>query len=658
MPIGYREAYENVANFFKNRLTGKKRSRVESRAAEDPPAENVTNNEEQTAKKLRFDHTRTAPHRRQLATPAHPAIRDTDHAPAPRRANLPPQSPLASLTPAGQAACTREYQPVPAFEQPGPVDRQLSRRTAQPEYSFPKEVANGFTPGSETEIQPRQPKGADLEERDDYARLLNNQHRPRATSPHQHSPPSTSHALAIAPLANGIAAHTQTDAEATPSLQELYNRAAMPAMLEQQQHDAREERAQRERTELRQRLQEIQLRGKGLLERATAAIAGTTSPKGKPAPQHDESALVRETAEVLQRSRPSLPQAAKAPSKASSKARGKLKAVPKKPSPAPVKAQQQQGVVDLMSSSDDEDGDSTVVTDKRLTGAQQVSSADGESEGDESSQQESDISEAMDGLVLPGDRPSGPKPLTRKQRAAAERALSKGGNPDEVLVHHQGTNIEITRKMISCLLPRIWLNDEIMNVYVGLLQDRDSARRKRSTSNGTNGARPTHCHFFSSFFVNKLYKDEEAYNYKNVRRWTSPAKLKLAGQMSECVLQCDRIILPVHLGMHWTCAVIDLKRRELLYYDSMKGREPAIMDALRQWVADEFTDKLKQELDTSRWPIRYPDCPQQYNGCDCGVFALTFANYSARDAPMTFSQKHMELLRLKMASDIVHLALS
>ena len=30
--------------------------------------------------------------------------------------------------------------------------------------------------------------------------------------------------------------------------------------------------------------------------------------------------------------------------------------------------------------------------------------------------------------------------------------------------------------------------------------------------------------------------------------------------------------MPVHLGNHWTCAVIDLAAQELVYYDSMGVR--------------------------------------------------------------------------------------
>ena len=38
------------------------------------------------------------------------------------------------------------------------------------------------------------------------------------------------------------------------------------------------------------------------------------------------------------------------------------------------------------------------------------------------------------------------------------------------------------------------------------------------------------------------------------------------------MLDCDLVVMPVHLAMHWTCAVINLRDRELLYLDSMGVR--------------------------------------------------------------------------------------
>ena len=38
------------------------------------------------------------------------------------------------------------------------------------------------------------------------------------------------------------------------------------------------------------------------------------------------------------------------------------------------------------------------------------------------------------------------------------------------------------------------------------------------------------------------------------------------------MLDCDLVIMPVHLAMHWTCAVVNLRDHELLYLDSMGVR--------------------------------------------------------------------------------------
>lgn len=52
-----------------------------------------------------------------------------------------------------------------------------------------------------------------------------------------------------------------------------------------------------------------------------------------------------------------------------------------------------------------------------------------------------------------------------------------------------------------------------------------------------------------------------------------PKKLRASGQASESILDCDRIVVPVHQGLHWVCAVIDLQHRKFVYYDSLKVRQ-------------------------------------------------------------------------------------
>ncbi len=138
--------------------------------------------------------------------------------------------------------------------------------------------------------------------------------------------------------------------------------------------------------------------------------------------------------------------------------------------------------------------------------------------------------------------------------AAAENA---------VLSCHPRSKIDIKGHDMRTLGRGAWLNDEVINLCISLLQERDLRWRE------VGGGAPT-CHFFNSFFFNKMYKDAKKYNYNEVRRWTLPMRLKNAGQASASILDCDRIIIPANQGnMHWVCAMADLKNKKFVLYDSL-----------------------------------------------------------------------------------------
>ena len=52
------------------------------------------------------------------------------------------------------------------------------------------------------------------------------------------------------------------------------------------------------------------------------------------------------------------------------------------------------------------------------------------------------------------------------------------------------------------------------------------------------------------------------------------------------------------------------------------------------------------------------EVPIQHNGCDCGVFALQFAERLSRGAPLDFHQRDMQYFRAKIAADIMSLRVS
>jgi Ulp1 family protease len=125
------------------------------------------------------------------------------------------------------------------------------------------------------------------------------------------------------------------------------------------------------------------------------------------------------------------------------------------------------------------------------------------------------------------------------------------------------------------LQPNLWLDDELVNYAMWWLQQRDAhmfgvlAPQLDGVWSGLSGVS---CHFFSSFFMAKLYLDTETFDYRQVRRWTSAAKLRQAGQAKhqQGVLSCSLVVAPCNLGnQHWTLVVADLERCRILYLDPM-----------------------------------------------------------------------------------------
>eukprot|EP00928_Gymnodinium_smaydae_P056477 TRINITY_DN39853_c0_g1_i1.p1 TRINITY_DN39853_c0_g1~~TRINITY_DN39853_c0_g1_i1.p1 ORF type:complete len:381 (-),score=26.67 TRINITY_DN39853_c0_g1_i1:30-1172(-) len=169
--------------------------------------------------------------------------------------------------------------------------------------------------------------------------------------------------------------------------------------------------------------------------------------------------------------------------------------------------------------------------------------------------------------------------------------------PDEVLCTR--FNAELTRRHFCCLVPEGWLNDEMVNCYFRLLQERGGGRYWCP----------------NSFFWSRL----EADGHASVRRWAQRAGVKVS--------ELDAILLPLHLnGDHWALGVIDVQAGCLRYLDSLGLMPPGkLADRLREYAAAECGP-------ASGWPLHVDkDVPRQQNCSDCGVFMCSFAErYAAR----------------------------
>lgn len=230
-------------------------------------------------------------------------------------------------------------------------------------------------------------------------------------------------------------------------------------------------------------------------------------------------------------------------------------------------------------------------------------------------------------------------PLSEEEEEEVRQALH-GANRHEVLVQHEQSNIDLTRAAMQCLKPGVWLNDEVINLYLELLKEREHREPKNFMK----------CHFFNTFFFNKLYKDARSYDFKAVRRWTTHKKLGYN------LLECDKIFVPIHKDIHWCLAVINVREKKLHYLDSLKGNDGNALQVLARYLEDEAMDKQNKKLDVSTWERDCAkDIPEQLNGCDCGMFMIKYADFYSRGDHLKFTQEHMEYFRKRTVLELLQL---
>ncbi|NXY48538.1 SENP2 protease, partial [Ceuthmochares aereus] len=204
------------------------------------------------------------------------------------------------------------------------------------------------------------------------------------------------------------------------------------------------------------------------------------------------------------------------------------------------------------------------------------------------------------------------------------------GEPNDVV--SSAFKMNITRDDICTLQRYCWLNDEIINFYMNLVVE-------RSKKEGYPAV-----HAFTTFFYRKLTSG----GYTTVKRWTRGVDL----------FKQHVVLVPVHLTNHWTLVVIDMRKKSIKYFDSVAVNSGnKICETLLKYLQEESWEKRQLELDCSEWTLhsmRSHEIPQQWNGSDCGVFVCKYADYIARDKPLTFTQNHMPYFRKKMVWEIIH----
>merc|ERR1739838_105806 len=269
---------------------------------------------------------------------------------------------------------------------------------------------------------------------------------------------------------------------------------------------------------------------------------------------------------------------------------------------------------------------------------------------------------------------------------------------------------EITNRALLTLTKNEWLEDEIMNAWMELLQERSNrcvklndskklANRQEIVSGLRKAAdsevglarfledqdldtfvdkftvideRPPAIQTFNTFFWSKLCPNDTSYDYNAVRRWTSRKKIDIFAK--------DILLIPVHVtGSHWALGVIHMAKKRCHFLDSLTSSRDSMPSSFaenaKRWIMDEDMDKkggagAKEWDELTDWTLirngkperatnstehtldNPPMVPQQTNGNDCGVFTCWFAECVADGRwyhSIDFNAADMDVLRPLMA---------
>ncbi|XP_036063198.1 sentrin-specific protease 2-like [Onychomys torridus] len=218
--------------------------------------------------------------------------------------------------------------------------------------------------------------------------------------------------------------------------------------------------------------------------------------------------------------------------------------------------------------------------------------------------------------------------ITEDMEKEVRNALGPGPQ-EEILT--SAFKLHITRGDIHTLKNGEWLNDEVINFYMNLLVERNNKKGYPAV------------HVFNTFFYPKLKHG----GYCSVKRWTRGIKL----------FEKEIVLVPIHQKVHWSLIVIDLRKKSIVYFDSMGQTGQSICETIFEYLQNESKTQRNIELDPLQWK-RYSmtskEIPQQLNGSDCGIFTCKYADYISRDQPLTFSQQHMPIFRKRMVWEILH----
>ncbi|KAH8582918.1 ULP1 like chllamydin domain containing protease [Cryptosporidium sp. chipmunk genotype I] len=231
--------------------------------------------------------------------------------------------------------------------------------------------------------------------------------------------------------------------------------------------------------------------------------------------------------------------------------------------------------------------------------------------------------------------------------------LNSSSNRGLIVAVNNKSNIELSIDLVQCLRSQQWLNDELINFYFSMLQERNDRQVSK-------GFKPK-VWLWNSFFYTKLTSDqneETGYCYKNVSRWTQRKKIDL--------FDYDIVLLPINVNnVHWTLGVVNFRLGYIQYIDSLGGSfqnhlgctkmSAIFFQNMNRYIQDEYLDKKKEIFpgQLKHFTSFSEPVPQQNNGSDCGVFTCMFAECISEGRSFDFDITQIDRIREVMLVECI-----
>ena len=232
-------------------------------------------------------------------------------------------------------------------------------------------------------------------------------------------------------------------------------------------------------------------------------------------------------------------------------------------------------------------------------------------------------------------------PLDHNEVALCSSLLSKKKHlQSNIVLDCYGRHL--TRKTLRCLSYQQLLNDDVVDLYFLLIQDR--------SNKNNNGVKFEH--FFPVSFMTLLLSEMGPYDdYERLEDYCEGFDL----------FALKMLYFPVNIDdTHWALIIVDIKKRHIFWYDSLMScsRTNTYLSALSNYLKSMLKvshQNYMVDYNKSPWNsyVRFKTKIQK-NKYDCGVYMCMFADFVSDnvdystlcDNHMTYFRKHI-LLSLK-----------